>query len=189
MAGFPAPGTVPSTRLAPSSVSLVTYEDAHKQVWDAAPPSPGSPPMGELLLSCGSSSVRRGRIGYHPLLRGRTISGQPARRTGLAAGAEWEVGGDPTANLSQLVWASWPVGGQSQVWPGLPEWAQSPCSSRAPSCLDVGWEHPGQEGGLFSSASAPSTTPTKPGAPLVSLPHSSPLNTVHPSFQGFHRWP
>lgn len=40
MAGFPAPGTVPSIRLAPSSVSLVTYEDAHKQVWDAAPPFP-----------------------------------------------------------------------------------------------------------------------------------------------------
>lgn len=83
------------------------------------------------------------------MLRGRTIGRQPSRRTGLAAGTEWEVGGDPTANLSQLVWASWPVGGQSQVWPGLREWAQSPCSSKGPQPPGCGVGSPWPGRGSF----------------------------------------
>lgn len=77
-----------------------------------------------------------------PLLRGRTISEQPCRGTGLAMGAQWEAGGDPAANLSQLVQASWPAGGHSRVWPGLPQQAvplQAPGPPAAQMCMGQPW--------------------------------------------------
>lgn len=56
--GFPEPGTMPSTGLAPSSVSFMHYDDAYKHIWDAAPPTPRLSSRERAALSCGSSSVK-----------------------------------------------------------------------------------------------------------------------------------
>lgn len=102
----------------------------------------------------------------------------------FGAGTQWEVGGDPAANLFQLVQASQPAGGQSQVWPGLLQRPSFPVCSGLPAAWMGGWDSLARTGPL-SSASAPSLTPTKPGAPSMSLPYPSPLNTVHPALPDF----
>lgn len=90
------------------------------------------------------------------------MGGQPSRRTGLAAGAQWEAGGDPS---SQPV--STGLGLLASRWPEL--WL----------CLG---NRPGQGRGALCPS--PFSTPTKPGAPSVRLPHSRTQNTVYSTLPG-----
>lgn len=90
------------------------------------------------------------------------MGGQPSRRTGLAAGAQWEAGGDPS---SQPV--STGLGLLASRWP------------EPRLCLG---NRPGQGRGALCPS--PFSTPTKPGAPSVRLPHSRTQNTVHSTLPG-----
>ena len=90
------------------------------------------------------------------------MGGQPSRRTGLAAGAQWEAGGDPS---SQPV--STGLGLLASRWPE--RWL----------CLG---NRPGQGRGALCPS--PFSTPTKPGAPSVRLPHSRTQNTVYSTLPG-----
>lgn len=86
-------------------------------------------------------------------------------------------GSQPVPTGLGLFASRWPEPGLARA----PQWASLPACSRVPKCLDAACNSPGQEGGPSASASVPSITPTKPGAPSVSLPYSIPLHTVHPS--------
>lgn len=90
-------------------------------------------------------------------------------------------GGDPADNLSQPVGPPGQQVATARSGQGSPSRSNFPACSGAPGCQEVGCESPGQGGCPFASASFPSLTPTKPGAPSMSLPRSSPLTPAHPS--------
>lgn len=104
----------------------------------------------------------------------------------MVAGAQREgVGTQQTTSLNLLgpLGSRWPE-------PGLARAPQAgPISQLALGPLAAGMWGVTALARMGASASFPSLTPTKPGAPSMSLPHSGPQNPAHPCPQDVHPWP
>lgn len=119
----------------------------------------------------------------HPSPRGRTISEEPSRRTGLAAGAQWEgVGIQQTTCLNWLGLHGQQVA-RARSGQGCPRRSGHPCCSGAPGCWHVGCDSPGQDVGPFASA------PNQARSPFSVFPGSSSLHAAHPSLLDSAPWP
>lgn len=119
----------------------------------------------------------------HPSPRGRTISGEPSRRTGLAAGAQWEgVGIQQTTCLNWLGLHGQQVA-RARSSQGCPRRSGPPCCSGAPGCWYVGCDSPGQDAGSFASA------PNQARSPFSVFPGASSLHAAHPSCLDSTPWP
>lgn len=97
-----------------------------------------------------------------------------SRRTSLAAGTQWEAGGDPAADLSGLVQTSGQAGGQSQGCPASPPHTHTPALGS--NCLSVEWTS------LHPHLSSFSDSKEAQG-PFSALPHCRP--SPYPSLPGF----
>lgn len=91
--------------------------------------------------------------------------GEPVRQQ-RPAGRGWGPSRQPVSTGQGLLGSRWPEPGPARALPA----GQLPCCSGVPSCSDVGYGGPGQDGGPFASASVPPLPSTKPGALSVSPP-------------------